>query len=235
MAKKISPEEATQILLNHGLRPLEPYKNSKSRWKSEHLECGSTCFPMLEKVKLGQISCPICRYKKAAHTMKLSEEKARAMMIKAGYEPIEPYVNALTKWKCKHIACGETVHPLLNQIQRGGGGCKACGSIATGLAKRNSLDKVNSILNRKDFILLGSYRDSNTPIKVKCNICGEIFFGLYTVISREKGRGCKNCALVANARRLQLKPEVLMERLKRVHLEIAGEYKNSKISFNVDA
>jgi hypothetical protein len=148
-------------------------------------------------------------------------------MIEAGYEPLEPYVNALTKWKCKHLACGATVHPLLNTIQRGGGGCKACGSIATGLAKRNSLDKVNATLKEKDFILLGSYRDSNTPIIVKCNKCGEKFLGLYTVISREKGRGCKNCALIENAKKLQLKPEVLLGRLKRVNLEIVGDYKNS--------
>lgn len=176
MAKKTTPEEASQILLKHGLKPLEPYVNSKSRWKSIHLECGTTCYPMLEKVKLGQIGCPECRYKKAAKSLRLSDEKAREIMLKAGYEPLVPYVNALTKWKSIHIACGETVYPYLNTIQQGGGGCKECGSTATGLAKRNSLEKVNATLKKKDFILIGNYRNSHTRIRLKCNVCEDIFW-----------------------------------------------------------
>jgi hypothetical protein len=228
MARKISAEVATRILLDHGLKPLEPYKNSKSRWKSTHLECGSTCYPMLEKVKIGQISCSICRYKTVAKTLRLSEEKARRAMISAGFEPLEPYVNALTKWKCRHLACGRTVYPLLNTIQRGGGGCKSCGSVATGFAKRNSLEKVTEKLREKGFVLLGSYRDSKTPIKVKCLKCGEIFLGLFTVISRKTGRGCKKCALIINAKKFKLSPDVLAKRLARVNLEMIGDYKNSK-------
>jgi hypothetical protein len=228
MAKRITPEEAKAILLKHGLKPIDPYVNSKSRWKSIHLECGTTCYPMLEKVKLGQIGCPECRYKKAAKTLRFTEEKARKMMLEAGYKPLEPYVNALNKWKSIHIVCGRTVYPNLNTIQQGGGGCKDCGSSATGQAKRNSLDKVNATLNRKNFTLLGDYRDSKTRIRLKCNVCLDVFWGIYTVITREKGRGCKNCALIASAQRYRLKPDILLQRLNRVNLEIAGDYKNSR-------
>ena len=228
MVKKITSEEATQILLSNGLRPVAPYINSKTRWKSIHVECGTTCYPMLEKVKLGQIGCPECRYKKAAKSLRLPESKARSIMLKAGYEPLEPYVNALTKWKCKHLICGATVHPLLNTIQNGGGACKSCGSAATGLAKRNSIDKVRAKLEKKDFSLLGDYRDSKTRIHVKCNKCGDIFWGIYSVINREKGRGCKKCALIASAEKFKLSPEKLQQRLKKVNLELVGEYKNSR-------
>jgi hypothetical protein len=228
MAKRTTPEEAAQILLKHGLKPLVPYVNSKSRWKSIHLECGTTCYPMLEKVKLGQIGCPECRYKKVAKSLRLSDEKAREMMLNAGYEPLVPYVNALTKWKSIHLVCGKTVYPHLNTIQQGGGGCKECGSTAAGLAMRNSLDKVNATLEKKDFVLLGNYRDSHTRIRLKCNVCEDVFWGIYTVISREKGRGCKNCALIASAKRYQLKPEILLQRLKKVNLELVGDYKNSR-------
>jgi hypothetical protein len=183
---------------------------------------------MLEKVKLGQIGCPECRYKKAAKSLRLSESTARNIMLKAGYEPLEPYVNALTKWKCIHSICGATVYPLLNTIQNGGGACKDCGSAATGLAKRNSIEKVRVILEKKDFVLLGEYRDSKTRIHVRCKICDDVFWGNYTVISRDKGRGCTNCALIASAKRFRLSPLVLQQRLKRVNIELLGEYKNSK-------
>jgi hypothetical protein len=228
MVKRISSEEATQILMNNGLRPLEPYKNSKTRWKSIHIECGTTCFPLLEKVKLGQIGCPTCRYKKAAKSLKFPEEKAKAIMVAAGYEPIDPYVNALTKWKCKHLVCGRIVYPLLNTIQSGGGGCKECGSKATGLAKRNPKEKVEIVLKEKDLILIGEYRDSHSKIKVKCKRCDTVFFGIYTVISRESGRGCKNCALIASAEKFRLSPDVLLKRLAKSNLVLEGTYKNSK-------
>ena len=52
----------------------------------------------------------------------------REAMLKAGLEPLEPYQNALAKWKCKCLGCGEIVYTKYNRIQQGIGGCKKCGT-----------------------------------------------------------------------------------------------------------
>ena len=47
---------------------------------------------------------------------KLDPKKAEAVMLGAGLQPLEPYVNALAKWKCIHIDCGEIVFVKYNSI-----------------------------------------------------------------------------------------------------------------------
>ena len=52
-------------------------------------------------------------------SFKSTTEDKISFMVKHGFEPLEPYKNALTKWKCKHLACGEIVSPRYNDIQQG--------------------------------------------------------------------------------------------------------------------
>ena len=87
--------------------------------------------------------------------LKLSEADANKIMKDAGYIPLEPYTNALTKWKCKHVPCGTVVYPLLNQIQQGSGGCFSCGHTATGSKRRNSNSTVLEVLSANQFTLIG--------------------------------------------------------------------------------
>ena len=58
---------------------------------------------------------------------KLDPKMAEKVMLNAGLKPLEPYVNALAKWKCIHIPCGQVVYPKYNMIQNGRGGCRMCG------------------------------------------------------------------------------------------------------------
>ena len=53
---------------------------------------------------------------------------AEANMIRWGYKPLEPYTKASAKWKCIHIECGEIVHPIYADLNRGRGGCASCAS-----------------------------------------------------------------------------------------------------------
>jgi hypothetical protein len=117
MASRTSESDARKVMLGLGLKPLEPFVNSKTKWKCLHLECGTECYPTLERAKLGQVSCPNCRYKKVAESLRFSNKKAVEIMRKAGYEPTQQYVNALSKWPSVHTKCGSLVSPTLNQIQ----------------------------------------------------------------------------------------------------------------------
>ena len=229
MAKRISNAEAKEIFLAAGLKPLEAYKSSKVRVKCMHIECGSICYPMLEKVKIGQIGCKQCRYERVAKSLRLSEKEARAIMVKAGYRPLEVYINALTKWKCKHVPCGTIVYPLLNQIQQGGGGCLTCGHTATGLKKRHSAEAISAVLKAKRFKLIGKYHGANNKLQVRCEICGNEIEAIFAVITRGPGRGCKPCAVNESRIRYRMDLEEVRSRLKKANMKLLGDYENSNI------
>jgi len=57
---KIDPETAEKVLLDAGYKPVEPYKNSKSKWKSIHLACGTICYPRYNSIHSGQGACTKC-------------------------------------------------------------------------------------------------------------------------------------------------------------------------------
>jgi len=58
------------------------------------------------------------------------QEKIFKIMNDAGLEPLEPYVDSMQRWKCRH-SCGEIVYPPYARIQQGNGGCMSC--VTTGL------------------------------------------------------------------------------------------------------
>lgn len=227
MASRTTDSDAEKVLLALGLKPLEPFVNSKTKWKSIHLECGTECYPTLERAKLGQLSCPVCRYKKAAESLRFSNQKATEIMKKAGYEPTEQYVNALTKWPSIHTKCGLRVSPTLNQIQNGQGGCLTCGHKETGLKKRNPISKVEAKLNSKGFQLIGKYTGAKDKLEVLCLKCDSKFDGSWTVISRKTGRGCPICARKTAADKYRMDTSEVTRRLKNARMELVGVYKSS--------
>ena len=139
---KWTHEEAESIMLELGLQPLEPYVNNTTKWKTKCLKCSQIIYPMFQSVKAGH-GCRNCAYKnqivsknnekqignkKKGGAKPLKHEIAEAIMIKAGLQPLEPYVKNIHKWKCKFLKCGAIVYPRYQDIQNGSGGCRSCGN-----------------------------------------------------------------------------------------------------------
>ncbi len=57
---------------------------------------------------------------------RLEPEAAAAVMRAAGVEPIEPYRNSQSPWRCRCLSCGREVAPRYTDVVRGYGGCKWC-------------------------------------------------------------------------------------------------------------
>jgi len=57
---KVDPKDAEIFMIKQGYRPLEPYTNSKAKWKSEHIFCGEICFPRYNSIYSGQGGCTKC-------------------------------------------------------------------------------------------------------------------------------------------------------------------------------
>jgi len=117
-------EKEIMVMLSANLRPLEPYSgNSAKIWKSQCMLCGLECFPRFYDVsKRGKGGCKPCSLILPAESV----SKAIEVMRAANLEPIKPYKNSFSPWKCVCLKCGEIVSPTMHNVQRGHGGCVFC-------------------------------------------------------------------------------------------------------------
>jgi recombinational DNA repair protein (RecF pathway) len=178
--KIVVPKLAVELMLQADLKPLVPYPGSARNWKCECLKCGETVFPNYGDIKQGDGGCKYC----AKHFVK--PEDAESLMRFNNLEPLEPYKNTMTPWKCKCMKCGKLVTPRYNSVQKRGGGCKYC-------AKR-FVDAEDAILMMKaaKFEPLTPYPGANKPWKCKCLRCGREVQPAYTTIQNGQ-KGCVYC------------------------------------------
>ena len=129
--KRIRLSEGIAIakLREYNLEALEPYVKSDVKWKCKCLFCGDVVFPKLKNLQRGEGGCYKCGMKKAGLKNTMSQEEAFQIVLDAGFEPLEPYKNALAKWKMRHNICGAIVYPKLNSItniSETSSGCAVC-------------------------------------------------------------------------------------------------------------
>ncbi len=129
MRIRLSEESAIEKLKEYNLEALEPYVKSDVKWKCRCVSCGDIVYPKLKNLQRGDGGCFRCGMKKAGLKNTMSQEEAFQIALAAGFEPLEPYKNALAKWKMRHILCGGIVYPKLNSIanvSETSSGCAVC-------------------------------------------------------------------------------------------------------------
>jgi hypothetical protein len=184
---KYSEESAIQIMLNAGMQPLEPYKNSKDPWKSKCLICLKITSPMLGNIIQGHKGCGFCD----GH--KVDPEDAVKKMKEAGLEPLEPYKNSDGPWKCKCLKCGEVVKPAYASIRSGQGGCLSCGREATAKSHRYTHEMTMDTMKQADLEPLEEYIGSGSPWKCRCLKCDRVVFPSFSNVSNGH-KGCAFCS-----------------------------------------
>jgi hypothetical protein len=124
-ANRMPEKEAIAIMLKAGLKPLEPYKNSVSKWKCKCLTCKSIVFPMLGDIRGGH-GCYQCGIKTVADKSRKDEKVAIQVMLDHGYQPLVPYKGSNAKWKCKCLKCAKIIYPTFGSVQYGDTQCEYC-------------------------------------------------------------------------------------------------------------
>jgi len=178
--KIVSPDQAVELMLKSDLKPLVPYPGSAKNWKSQCLKCGKTVYPNYGDIKQGDGGCKYC----GGHF--IEPEDAVAMMKFNNLEPLEPYKNTNTPWKCKCLKCGKIVTPRHNSVNGGAGGCKYC-------AKRfvDAEDAI-AVMRAANFEPLEPFQRATKPWKCKCLRCGREVQPAYTTIKSGQ-KGCVYC------------------------------------------
>ena len=225
----VDPKEAEAVMLRAGLSPLEPYKKSDVKWKCLHLACGQIVTPTFASVNRGRGGCNECGKRQSVAKRRVPEEKAVAIMLKAGMKPLEPYKSALSRWKCECLTCGHVGFPRLNTINNGQGGCRPCSFVKTGMALRLSEKEARTRLKKQKLQYIGEYEWSGKleSFKVKCLICNKNSLTSWTALDK-KGRqlGCRTCSR-KSASSLQVTEEIHIKLLIEHNLEAIGKYTGS--------
>lgn len=185
----VDPKDAVKIMLKAQLKPLEPYKNSKTPWKSKCLNCGHIASPSYGHVKQHGSGCTPCGRKRAIDAKRIPAREAKARMIKAGFKPLEPFVLARNPWKSKCIKCKKISYPSLTSATTGRyDGCAYC--------SKNRTDEKDAIkvMRKAKLKPLEPYRAALSEWKCKCLVCGLIVYPTYNYIQQGHG-GCNPCGI----------------------------------------
>jgi hypothetical protein len=116
----------------------------------------------------------------------IPETEARKLMITAGLEPLVPFVNTYTKWKCRCKTCGREVFPTYSKVKKGYRGCLYCAG------KKVDLKELELLIQNLKLIPLHDYPGASTKWRMKCSVCNEEFNSRYDYI--KKGMGCSFCS-----------------------------------------
>ena len=183
MPARIDSKTAIAIMRRAGLKPLEPYVDSKKPWKSKHLKCGRIVSPTYNAIQRGQGGCIFCA------GLAVDPKVAKKLFISKGLKPIEPYPghNKLP-WKSIHLNCGKEVSPTYNLIQQNQSiGCHFCSDQFV------DPDEAYQFYLSKNLQPLVPYPGTNNPWISIHLICGSEIKPRYTHI--KSGRvGCLVCA-----------------------------------------
>lgn len=101
--KKIDPQDAMESMKKFGYAPLTKYPGSITPWESIHLICGEKVTPRFTALQMGRGGCVKCGYQATKEKQMGDHEVAKALMLKAGLEPLEEYPGANRPWRCKWL------------------------------------------------------------------------------------------------------------------------------------
>ncbi len=116
----VDPNEASKVMKDAGLIPLEQYPGARVGWLCQCVTCGRKVKPQYSSVKHRGSGCIYCS------GSKVDAKDAINLMHSKGLLPLEPFKSATTPWRSKCIGCNREVAPKYTHLKGGQGGCKFC-------------------------------------------------------------------------------------------------------------
>lgn len=179
--KPIDAKTAIAIMLKSGFKPLEPYKNSKAKWKCKCIRCKKISYPMLKHVKFYGTKCRYC-----VGTL-VDEKDAIQVMKKNKFVPLVTYPGGNRPWKSQCKVCKEISSPSYSHVVQRGHCCKFCAPNAD-----VSSEKAIIAFRARGFEVIGNYINTKTAVQVKCVVCKKLVKKKYDALMQ--GTGCSICA-----------------------------------------
>lgn len=158
---------------------------------------------------------------------KVDPKIAEKVMVEKGYEPLEPYRSAISKWKCKCSLCERIVFVVYNQVKYLTKRKKGCAYCVGNKVDKQTVDK---IMLKAGLEPLEPYKNNNAKWKCRCVSCGNIVFPTRHSIQQGQ-KGCRNCSNMDLSKRFRMSEEKAIQILKDSNLQPLEPYINSHISW----
>lgn len=181
--KLVDAQEAKEMMLSKGLKPLEEYVKASSQWKCECQVCGKIVTPSYASIRRGNGGCKYCA------GMFIEPDKAVALMESVNLKPLVPFKNGHTKWKCQCLICGKIVHQSYNSMQQGYGPCGYCAG------KVVDVEEAINVMRSAGLKPLEPYSKALERWRCECENCGKTVYPTYSAIKKGQG-GCRFCAII---------------------------------------
>ena len=207
MAIRVTPEKAKELFFNNFLKPLEPYINTTTPWKSKCLKCNKVVAPNYNKVKQRGHQCKYCA------GIVVDPVDAVKLMNKAGFKTLVPYPGGNKPWKSQCLKCKKVFSPQYTSIKLGFG-CKYCAHKAV-----DPKDAIASMKSR-GFKVLEEFPGATKPWLVECLNCKKTFKTMFQSLNTINK--CKYCSGVA------VEEADLLAKLKELKLKPLEKYKSAK-------
>lgn len=140
--------------------------------------------------------CKHCAKDKGKQT-KLKNSDAEQILNAAGIELIDEFRGVTEYHKMKCTKCGNnninsTPDLKIRSIKKGNSPCDVCFKNQKTNSKQNA--PIFNQLKQKHISIISQYVNRNTPVKMKCDDCGETFDGIaYVQLKNSFEYGCSNC------------------------------------------
>jgi hypothetical protein len=180
--------------------------------------------PTYAHVKNRGGGCKECGRVRTANAKRINPEAAAKLMRSEGYEPLEPFLEGKTPWRCIHIKCGSAVSPRYTNIAGGQGGCYSCGKIEA--AKKRRLDSnlcMDEIINL-GFRPIEEFKGVKQRWKCSCVICEQEF--TTSLENARKGANplCTPCNRARMGKKRRVPIEIAVRDMNLVGLDPIGEF-----------
>jgi hypothetical protein len=222
----MSHDEASKVMLQAGLRPLETYPGNQKLWRCECTVCGNEIQVRRNGVADNGNGCKFCWENRRGQALRIPEEEAIAVMRAAGLEPLDPYVVSGQPWRCLHLECGREVFPSYNTIQQGRGGCQQCGYLKTAAAMRHDAEFAIEIMRSAGLEPLENYPGSKSKWRCLHHECGQEVFATLGGV-RQGESGCFKCGAKKRGIASRTDPEEARQFMIAIGLEPQEPYELS--------
>ena len=152
--KRIPPEVAEQKMIDSGFKPLVPFKDTSTKWKSLCLKCNKVSSPRYADATRGH-GCIYCAGNK------VDEKDAIELMLSVDLKPLVPFTSALTKWECECLKCNKTVYPKYASIQSGQFGCRFCAAKGINMNNPSYIYLITNALLNAHKVGMGNHKKRN--------------------------------------------------------------------------
>lgn len=198
------------------------YTKTHAKTTFKHIKCG-TLFDMTPHNFLAGQRCPICSNKKRGKRKSYEQFRDEVKMSTNGeYDVLPPYKNNKTKVEFIHLKCNHHFMMKPNSFL-GGQRCPKCAKEhRVKLRTMTNSEFLSRVKQRwgDEYTVLSTYKNSDTPVKVKHNRCGNVYMTRPADFLR--GHGCLNCSYVDRSSKIGVNQRTSLIEVKKSIKDILG-------------